>query len=323
MCPQPSQSDVHIDGPLTEISVAFIQSQDRFVADKVFPAVSVNKQSDRYFVYNRGDWMRDEAQPRALSAESAGSGWALDNTPSYYAPVVALHKDIDDQIRDNADQPLDMDRDATEFVTQKMLIRRDKDFSSAYFTTGIWTGSTTGADIAVATPWDAPGSDPVDDVQQQQEASGEKTGFTPNVLLITSQVFRALKSNAAVLDRIKYTQRGIITEDILASLFGVDKVVVARSTYNTAAKGVTDVMQYIFQGAQALLVYAAPRPALMVPSGGYIFAWKGFTGSNLGWRVSRFRMEWLKSDRVEVEAAWAMKQIAPDTGVFFTGLLTP
>lgn len=320
MCPQPTSSDVHVDRPLTEISVAFIQSTDRYVADKVFPVVPVNKQSDRYFIYNRGDWFRDEAQERAPGSESAGSGWALDNTPSYYAPVTALHKDIDDQIRDNSDAPLDMDRDATEFVTQKMLIKRDKDFASGFFKTGIWTGSTTGTDITPSTPWDQPGSDPVDDIQEQQERSGELTSYTPNVLLITAQVFRALKSNAAILDRIKYTQKAVITEDLLASIFGVDKVVVARSTSNIAAKGATDSMQYIFQGAQALLVYAAPRPSIMQPTGGYIFSWKGFSGSNLGWRVKRFRMEWLASDRVEVEASWAMKLVASDTGVFFTGL---
>lgn len=322
MCPQPSQSDVHVDRPLTEISVAYIQSTDKYVADKVFPVLPVNKQSDRYFVYDRGDWLRDEAEERAASSESAGSGWALDNTPSYYAPVVALHKDIDDQIRDNSDAPLDMDRDATEFCTQKMLIKRDKMFASAYFKTGIWTGSTTGSDITPSTPWDAPGSDPVDDIQEQQERSGELTTYLPNVLLITAQVFRAFKSNAAILDRIKYTERGIVTEDLLASIFGVDKVVVARSTNNVGAKGAADSMQFIFSGAQALLVYAAPRPALLQPTGGYIFAWKGFSGSNLGWRVKRFRMEWTSSDRVEVEAAWAMKLVAPDTGVFFNNVLS-
>lgn len=322
MCPQPSAADVHVDGPLTNVSVAYVQDQSRFIADQVFPIVPVNKQSDRYFVYDKGDFNRDEAEERAPSSESAGSGYALDNTPSYYCPIVALHKDIDDNIRANADSPLDMDRDATQFLTQKMLIKREKQFKAGFFTTSIWTGSSTGGDITPTLAWDVTGSDPVNDVMTQVEALSDKSTYMPNVLVITPKVLRALKSNASILDRIKYTQRGVITTELLAGLFEVDKVVVARASENTAKKGQTAVMANIFGTGQALLVYAAPGPSLMQPSGGYIFSWKGLEGSNNGWRVSRLRADLLKSDRIEIESAYAMKQVAADCGAFFTGLAT-
>jgi len=320
MCPQPSSGDVHIDGPLTELSVAYIQDQKRYVADQVFPIVPVQKKSDRYFVYDKGDFLRDEAEERAPSTESAGSGYAIDNTPTYYCKPFALHKDIDDQIRDNADAPLDMDRDATEFITQKVLLRREKQFRDGFFQTGLWSGSSSGGDITPTIAWDQVGSDPVNDVMEQIEAISEKSTYMPNKLVITPKVFKALKSNASILDRIKYTQRGQVTLDLLAGLFEVDQVLVARATENTAKKGQAPTMANIFGTGQALLVYSAPRPSLMQPSGGYIFSWKGFTGSNNGWRVKRFRMEWLSSDRVEVEAAYDMKLVASDVGAFFTGL---
>lgn len=47
---QPTASDVHIDKPLTNISVAYIQNTNEFIADKVFPTVPVDKQTDKYFV---------------------------------------------------------------------------------------------------------------------------------------------------------------------------------------------------------------------------------------------------------------------------------
>ncbi len=46
----PTQTDVHVNQPLTNISVAFMQSDAGFVARKVFPVVPVAKQSDRYYV---------------------------------------------------------------------------------------------------------------------------------------------------------------------------------------------------------------------------------------------------------------------------------
>lgn len=320
--PQPTTSDVHVDRPLTEISVAYLQSAADFVADKVFPVLPVAKQSDRYFTYDKSFWFRTEAQKRAPGTESAGSGWTVDSTPSYYADIWAVHKDIDDPTRANADQPLDMDRDATEFVTRQLMLRREKEFATKYFTTGLWTGSTTGSDIVIGTKWDAASSDPVDDIEEQKEATLQKTGYMPNTLIVTPQVHRALKSNAAILDRIKYTQRGIVTEDILAALFGVERYMVARATNNTANEGAATSMNFVFGTDQALLVYSAPRPGIMQPSGGYTFAWNGFGASMGGWRISRFRMEHLKSDRVEGEAAYALKLVAADVGVFFSDVLT-
>jgi len=47
--PQPTARDVHVNAPLTNISIAFLQTQDSFVASRVFPSIPVTKQSDRYY----------------------------------------------------------------------------------------------------------------------------------------------------------------------------------------------------------------------------------------------------------------------------------
>ena len=78
----PTNSAVHVDAALTNISVAFLQNANNFVAGRVFPNVAVSKQSDRYFVFDRGDFNRDEAEVRAPGTESAGGGYNLDNTPT-------------------------------------------------------------------------------------------------------------------------------------------------------------------------------------------------------------------------------------------------
>jgi hypothetical protein len=71
--PQPTLQDVHVNRPLTNISVAYLQEAAgvEFVADKAFPAVPVENKSDLYYTYARADFNRDEMQKRALSAESA------------------------------------------------------------------------------------------------------------------------------------------------------------------------------------------------------------------------------------------------------------
>jgi len=146
---QPTNSAVHVDSALTNISVAFLQNASNFVAGRVFPNVAVSKQSDRYFVFDRGDFNRAEAQKRAPGTESAGGGYSLDNTPTYYADVWAVHKDVPDQVRANADPAVDVERAATEWVMHQMLIRKEKDWVSSFFTGGKWTNDVDGV---VGTP---------------------------------------------------------------------------------------------------------------------------------------------------------------------------
>ena len=120
----PTPGDVHVNQPLTNISIAFLQNANNFVATRVFPNIPVSKQSDRYYVYDRGEFNRDEMKERAPATESAGGGYSLDNTPTYFATQYSFHRDIPDQVRANADSVLNPDREATAYVTHKALIRR-------------------------------------------------------------------------------------------------------------------------------------------------------------------------------------------------------
>ena len=320
--PQPTQSDVHVNAPLTSISIAFMQDQKGFVSRKVFPAVPVNKQSDRYYVYDKKQWFRSDARKRAPGTESAGSGFTVDNTPNYFADVRAVHKDVDDQIRANADAVINPDRDATEFVTRDLMLEAELDWAATFFTTGVWTGSTTGGDITPGTLWDAANSTPIEDIRAEMRAVHKKTGFMPNKMVLGPEVWDVLQDHPDFLERIKFTQTAIVTTDLLARVLELDEILIANALQDTAQEGAADALDYIF-GKSALLAYAAPRPSLMHPSAGYTFAWTGMFGSNAaGMRMSRFRIEQIKSDRVEGEAAYDHKLVAPECGAFFDGVIS-
>ena len=121
--PNPTRGDVHVNRPLTNISIAYLQRAIAFISSQVFPNIPVQKQSDSYFTYSRADFNRDEATQRAPGAESAGGGYRLDADATYSCRVNAYHKDVADQIRNNADSPLNLDREASEYVTLKALNR--------------------------------------------------------------------------------------------------------------------------------------------------------------------------------------------------------
>jgi hypothetical protein len=314
--PQPTSSDVHVDAILSQISVAYMQSQDVFIANRIFPTISVQKQSDLYFTYNKGDWFRDEAALRAPSTPSAGSGYGL-STATYSASVYAMHKDVDDQTRANADDPINPDREATQFVTQRMLMRQEIDWSSTFFKTGVWdTDKVGGVDF---TQWsNYTSSDPIEDIEAGKATMLNSTGYLPNTLVLTYDAMRQLRNHPDVIDRIKYTSANVPTEATLASLFGVDRVLTARGIRNSGAEGAADSFGAI-HGKNAALYHVAPSPGLMTPSAGYQFAWDGVSdgqGTTVG--ISRFRMNELRSDRVEAQMAWDYKVVASDLGYFFS-----
>lgn len=325
---RPTTSQVHIDTALTNISVAYIQDANNFIADKVFPQVPVQKESDRYFVYSKEDFFRDEAELRAPATESAGGGYDIDNTPNYFAQKYSYHKNVTERDRANSDNPLNADRDATIFVTQKMLIRRESLWAQKYFKSGVWANEFGGASEANAglgdvLYWDDENSDPIKQISDAQLAQESITGYLPNVLTLAPRVYEVLRNHPKILDRIKYTERGIVTADLLAALFGVDKVLVARAVRNTGPRGGNADIDYIF-GKHALLTYAPSTPSLMTPSAGYTFAWTGLLGAGAyANRITRIGMDWLEigTERIEADMAFDQKVIAADMGSFFDGII--
>lgn len=318
---EPTIRQVHVNQPLTQISIAYIQDTDMFIATDVFPNIPVQKQSDRYYKYLKKDWYRDVARKRAPATESAGGGYNLDNTPTYFCERYSIHKDVADEIRANADDVINMDRDATEWVTQMMLLRREKQWANNFFTNGVWGTELDGVpgvpNAGEFKQWDQADSTPIEDIREQSVAVAELTGFRPNTLVLSPHVYTALSNHADILDRIKYTQQGVVTTDILAGLFDVERVLIAWGTENIAADSADADMNFVF-GKHALLAYANPAPSILQPSAGYTFSWQGLLGAGAaGTRIRQFRMEELNADRIEGDLAMDMKVIAEDLGVFF------
>lgn len=313
--PQPTATQVHVNAPLTNISIAYIQSADAFIASRVFPIVPVEKKSDVYYSYTKNDWFRDEAAPRAPSTESAGSGYNTDATASYTCKTNAIHKDIDDDVRGNFDQPLDPDRDATQFVTQRILLRQEVAWTSAFFTSGKWA-----TDVTPTSLWsDYAASDPIGDVRTGTRTILATTGFKPNKLVLGYDVFTKLQDHPDIIDRLKYTGGAsrAVTREQLAALFDIEEVLVCEAVKATNLEGETAGYDFV-QGKHALLVFTTKAPSLLQPTGGYIFAWKGVSGG-LGKTVGikKFRLEQIKSDRIESEYAFDQKLVASDMGYFF------
>lgn len=327
--PNPTYSDLHVSAALTNLSVAYANEEGASVHDRVFPVIPVQKQSDKYYVYNKGDWMRTEAQRRAPGAEAAVSGWRV-STDTYFCERYALAHDVSDPERANADPAVaDLDADAVRFLTEDLRLRREKDWVSTFFTTSIWTGASSTSDMTgQAAPasttanflqWNDAASTPIEDIRGEQTAVHKRIGRRPNTLVLGTEVWTALADHPDILDRIKYTERGVVTTDLLAALLDLDNVYVSGMVENTAIEQAAVSMGFQ-AGKRALLCYVNPNPGLRQLSAGYTFSWTGMAGAptgGIGSRIKRYRLERNESDRIEAEDWKDFKVVDANAGAFF------
>lgn len=321
---EPSRSDVHVDRPLTGVSLAFMQDADMFVAPRAFPMIPVGSKSDEYFTYDRTYWFRDEMAKRAPGTESAGMTYGM-STDSYSCSVWALHKDIADQVRENADPAVNLDREAAEILAQKAMIRMERDWASQFMTTSVWTLDQTGVDSASPGAnqfgrFDRADSLPIETVRAGRRIVQQRTGKLPNVIVMGPEVYDALLDHPDIvgrLDRGQTSGPAIVMRDALAALFEVDEILVMEGIYTTSDEGAATATFGAIGGKNMLMLYRPPAPGLLTASAGYGFSWTGMGGAMGGQRIKRMRDEFRASDRLEIEAAWDFKLVSADLGLFF------
>lgn len=327
--------DVHVQVPLTQIMIAYAQQTKDFIADKVFPVVPVDHQSDFFYKFGRRAFLQTNAALRAPGTETPGVEWSFTKTP-FFAPVWGLHTDIEDQLRSNADANFQFDTAGTELITQQMLLRRDLQWVSSYFASNIWgeTLSGTASNSPTSTQFtqfDVAGSTPIEVFRAAKLRFKRRTGMMPNIAVFSANAYNALLDHPEIIERIKYTQQGFLTEQLIATALGIDQVLVASAVQATnydeeIIADVAPTTQWITGASNAadsngiLLVYSAPRPSRNTPSAGYTFAWNGYLGASAwGGRIKKYRMEHLATDRIEIEAAYTCQITAPELGTFLSG----
>lgn len=317
--PQPTSSSVHVDRVLTDISIAYVQSEQNFIGTRVFPIVPVDKQTDKYFTYAKNDWLRDEARFIADGDGPPLSGYTV-SSDSYSCDVFGIGKKIGAQAMKNADAPLDLERDAALWSARKLLIKQERKFVTDAFATSVWATDST-----PSVTWDDQTSDPINDLETGKQTILASTGFMPNTLVLGYKVFKRLRNHADIVERIKYSgstaSPAVVNTNALAQVFGVERVLVAMANYATNKENETAATDFAATSTAALLCYVSPTPSLMAPSAGYTFAWRGVSG-DMGQTIATVNEEipnTFGSRMIATIGGWDNKIVATDLGYFFSG----
>jgi hypothetical protein len=313
---QPTHSEVQaVDPVLTNMLVGYKQDQSRFVANRVFPVVPVDKQGFTYYVFDKKFWFLDSLTGRAAGGHYARSGYGV-STASGLANLWGLEHPIADEVRANNQTPMALEQAGLQWLAQQSLIKRERKFATDFMVTGVWGTDDNNS----ATDWDDfTNGDPIDNILTARRTVSNATGFDPNTMVMGFIVHQALINHPDIIDRVKYVQVATLAtiENALAAAFGVSSYLVSKASYNSANENAAMTAAAIVDD-DCLVCYCTPGAGIMTASCGYTFAWAGGGGDGI---VKTYREEQTNSDVLQLKEAWDQKAVATDLGYFFADIV--
>jgi hypothetical protein len=313
----PTAGDVHVDTALSEVAIAYKNKQ--FIADQVFPLVPVDKQSDKYYVWDKGSWLTNQVELRTPGDTYPAARMKL-STDTYFCDIYHLGFPIPDENVKNQDAAIDLETRGSEFLAHQFALNREVQIAAAIFTSGVWDNNpTVGTDFVA---WDdEDSSNPPEDIDTWNDTILQNTGVLANTLVIGKQVFSKIRRNPILLDMFKYTGKGILSEAQVAEALGVDRLLIGTCVRRTSLEGASTATQAFVWGKHALLLYVPERPALDEPASGYTFTWN-LDDTGLTVNIIPTRQDDRDRDFLKGKHAFDFKVTAADTGVYFANVIS-
>lgn len=314
-------SDVYVSQPLTNVSVSWRADTSEYISTRAFPVVRVKQQSAKYWEIPKGAWFRSAAQKRGRGQESALTEFLVESKDAYYCDLFSLATLIDDRDRANAGTIFELDKPATEFLTGQIELKKEQEFITNHFTTGKWT-----TDVTPTVKWDQSAATIFADIRAGSSTMKNLTGKRPTKAIFQEHVWDVVQDMPDLVDRIKGASNNNdpakVTTEQVATILGLDEVLIAGASSNTAKEGLADSFS-LLAGKHVLLLHTPKTPAPMTPSAGYTFVWTDLYGVGPeGERVAKMREDKKRSDLIEAEGNWDHKLMSADLGVLIHDVLT-
>lgn len=296
----PIDGDSHVDVPLGNVAVEAFQDpndENMYVGDQIFPAVGVSNRSDKYYVIEKDEFLRD---PGAAALRAPGTNarevMFRVSSDSYFTNNYALAAKAPVEEIDAADAPLQVRENMTRLVVGNL--RLSQEIRIANICT---SGTNLGSYVALTgtNKWSDPnGSDPIADVTTGQAFVRQNTGLRANTLVLDEDTFQIIRRHPLLLDLFKYTDGGLLSMDHLKSAFSIPNILVAGGIKNTANEGATFASSNVW-GNTALLVHVQRSMGIRTRTFGLRMQWKNPAyPANFG--VKRARYDQAGQANVEV-----------------------
>lgn len=272
--------DLHIDGPLSEILVNY--RPEGFIADRIFPLVTVGKQSDLFYQFQQSDLWRVPDTTRAPMTAAKRVNFNV-ASQTYYAKNYALATGIPIEDAINADQMLSLRENKGKFLVDILALDYENRVASLVCNTsnvGTFCALAIASGTAGSTGcWDAATASPIVDIDNAIQRVRDASGYLPNNIVFGWLAWQKFRRHANVRAQLfpsaggTTPSGGVVQPNMVSGLFDIPNVSVAGVMRNTAAEGLAQSLADIW-GPHVAVFYTPPRPSREVPSFGYSFRWQ-------------------------------------------------
>jgi len=297
---------------LTQTATKFMSNADEFVGRALFPLFFTAEQAAEYYVFDKENALN---VPKDIQ-RAPGTGYARSvmkiSDDAYSCKEYGHEEPVDDVEKAKYASALDADNASVTRSSNIVLVNHELR-AHRLATSSAVPSSAPGA------KWDAANSEPLTDVNIAREIIHDSCGLDPNTMVISRDVYNVLSEHPLILDKFKHTQKGVITADLLAAVFKVDRVLVAGVVTNSAAEGQVISPAKIW-GDDVILAHVNTAQDLKAPNFGRTFAWTKFTGRE-GVMVKTYRDEAINSDIHRVTQHSDEKLVGAECGYRLTDVL--
>lgn len=259
-------SDVHVNAPLTNFA---LQLRNRaFVAEQVFPVLTVVKESDVYYTFSREE-LRDVDTLRAAGALAKEVEW-VPSTATYTAEEYALRHLLADRIVNNADAPVRPRMNTVSKLLKWIQLGQEKRVQAI-----AQNSSNSVATVAVSPKWDGTSPTIERDIDTAKDSVRNNAGVEPNAILLPENVKDVVKRDATLRDLIRYVinlgegNRDLLMNGELPPVMFNLAIIVAGATEDTSKIGATSSIAKIWTDAVPVF-YRETAPSLDAVTWGMI-----------------------------------------------------
>lgn len=304
-----------IDAHLTSIAQGF--SMDNAIYDQVLPIIPTPKISGKYIVWDKSSF-KILSSRRAMGADVKKSDhdFTLGSfvLPDGYTRQVEVDDRQDKQTAGISNLSL---------LSQKTQIARrqmefEKELEVANLVTNVSNYNLHGAPSA---SWLTNTTDIFGDIEQRKNTIADTIGEYPNKLIITRDVWAAMRSNIVLqsfFNTNPLASKTGLQPKMLADLFEIDEIIIAKASYINSG----GTRSNIWGTAKAMLLFSAPSqgtspmdPSDLPPSFGWTLQLAGLPSVRKGYD-QKAGIEW-----AVIEDNWLGLQTSKDSGFFFDSVL--
>ncbi len=229
-----------IDPILTTAAQGYKNAE--FVGSALFPAVSVPQRGGKIITFGKESFRQyvtgrtPGSNTKRVQLGYSGASFALESHSLEGVVPFELMEEA------NAVPGINLGSGAVQ-VVQDIIAGRLEKAQADMATTAATYAASNKITLAGTAQWSDFGtiSDPAGDVEAAKEAVRAQIGRRPNTIVMGAVVFAKLRNHPKVLDRIKYTGRDSATPELLAVMFGVQRVLVGDAVQENAAGAMVDL----------------------------------------------------------------------------------